>query len=131
MSAVKLISGPDNVAPPVGPYSPATVAGGFVFVSGQCGEEADGTVPASVYEQTKLALANMDLILRAAGSRLSLVLRCGVFLVSMDDFSEMNRAYAEMFGSHRPARTTVAVAALPGGAAGGLKVEIDAVAISQ
>ena len=67
----------------------------------------------------------MQTILEAAGSGLQHVLRCGVFLMDMHDFKTMNAVYARAFGEHRPARTTVQVAALPGE---GLRVEIDAVA---
>ena len=68
---------------------------------------------------------NMQAILEAAGSDLSRVLRCGVFLVDLRDFEKMNRVYAEVFGEHRPARTTVQVTSLPDP---GLRVEIDAIA---
>ena len=67
----------------------------------------------------------MQAILRAAGSDLVHVLRCGVFLVDMREFGRMNDVYSRMFGDHRPARTTVQVAGLPGE---GLRVEIDAIA---
>ena len=67
----------------------------------------------------------MAAILAAAGTDLQHVLRCGVFLVDMDDFQEMNAVYQRMFGDHRPARTTIQAAKLPGK---GLRVEIDAVA---
>jgi 2-iminobutanoate/2-iminopropanoate deaminase len=68
---------------------------------------------------------NIEAILEAAGTDLSHVLRCGVFLVDLRDFEAMNRVYAEVFGDHRPARTTVQVASLPDK---GLRVEIDAIA---
>jgi len=64
-------------------------------------------------------------ILRAAGSDLQYVLRCGVFLVDMAEFPDMNAVYARMFGDNRPARTTVEVSKLPGN---GLRVEIDCIA---
>ena len=64
-------------------------------------------------------------ILAAAGSDLARVLRCGVCLDDLSDFEKMNRVYAEVFGDHRPARTTVQVASLPDP---GLRVEIDAIA---
>ena len=67
----------------------------------------------------------MQTILEAAGSSLQHVLRCGVFLIDMSEFATMNAVYARMFGEHRPARTTVQVAGLPGD---GLRVEIDAIA---
>jgi 2-iminobutanoate/2-iminopropanoate deaminase len=76
--------------------------------------------------QTEQVLENIATILEASGSSLSRVIRCGVFLTDMAEFTRMNAVYARMFGEHRPARTTVAVSELPGP---GLKVEIDAVAL--
>ena len=76
--------------------------------------------------QTEQTLRNVSAILEAAGSSLSHVIRCGVFLVDMTEFQKMNAVYARMFGDHRPARTTVEVSGLPGA---GLRVEIDAVAV--
>jgi 2-iminobutanoate/2-iminopropanoate deaminase len=112
---------------PVGPYSPAVVAGTFVFVSGQSGRHPQtDAVSEDVEVQTEQCLQNIATILEAAGSSLSKVVRCGVFLVDMQDFKKMNGVYARVFGDHRPARTTVAVSELPGP---GLKVEIDAVAL--
>ena len=112
---------------PVGPYSPAVIAGNLVFVAGQSGRDPQtDAVSEDVEVQTEQCLRNIATILAAAGSDLSRVVRCGVFLVDMKDFSRMNGVYARMFGDHRPARTTVAVSELPGP---GLKVEIDAVAL--
>lgn len=111
---------------PVGPYSSAVVVGNLIFVSGQGGRDPEtDQVSEDVEVQTEVCLKNVEIILAAAGSSLSRVVRCGVFLVDMKDFKRMNGVYARMFGDHRPARTTVAVSALPGP---GLKVEIDAVA---
>lgn len=111
---------------PVGPYSPAIVTGNLVFVSGQAGRDPrTGIVAEGIEAQTEEALRNVAAILEAAGTSLARVIRCGVFLVDMSEFPRMNAAYARMFGEHRPARTTVGVASLPGA---GLRVEIDAVA---
>jgi 2-iminobutanoate/2-iminopropanoate deaminase len=115
-----------NLPVPVGPYSPAIVAGNLVFVSGQAGRDpATGTVAPDVTAQTEQALKNIATILEAAGSGLQHVIRCGVFLVDMKEFPKMNTVYARAFGAHRPARTTVEVSGLPGD---GLLVEIDAIA---
>jgi 2-iminobutanoate/2-iminopropanoate deaminase len=112
---------------PVGPYSPGMVVGNLVFVSGQAGRDPrTGIVPDGVEAQTEQALRNVAAILESAGSSLGHVIRCGVFLIHMSDFQKMNAIYAQMFGDHRPARTTVVVSALPGK---GLRVEIDAVAV--
>ena len=112
---------------PVGPYSPAIVTGNLVFVSGQAGREPHtGRLADNIEEQTEQALNNVFAILAAAGSHPSQVVRCGVFLVDIGEFQRMNAVYTRMFGDHRPARTTVQVAGLPGE---GLRVEIDAVAV--
>ena len=113
---------------PLGPYSPATRVGNLVFVSGQAGRDpvTKALAGPDVEAQTEQTLKNIAAILEAAGSGLSYVLRCGVFLVDIADFPRMNEVYARMFGSHRPARTTVQVSALPGE---GLRVEIDAIAV--
>lgn len=116
-----------NLPSPVGPYSPGVVVGNLVFVSGQAGREpGSGRLAATVEAQTEQVLKNIATILEAAGSSLQHVVRCGVFLVDMQEFARMNDVYARAFGAHRPARTTVEVSGLPGE---GLRVEIDAVAV--
>jgi 2-iminobutanoate/2-iminopropanoate deaminase len=116
-----------NLPAPVGPYSPGISVGNLVFVSGQAGRNpATGEIAPDVEAQTEQTLKNIAAILAAAGSDLSHVIRCGVFLMDIGDFQKMNGVYARMFGGHRPARTTVQVAALP---EPGLLVEIDAVAV--
>lgn len=112
---------------PVGPYSPGIIAGNLIFVSGQAGRHpGTGAVAPDVEAQTEQALRNVAAILEAAGANLTHVVRCGVFLVDMKEFKQMNAVYARMFGDHRPARTTVEISGLPGD---GLRVEIDAVAV--
>ena len=116
-----------NAPKPVGPYSSAMIVGNLVYVSGQSGRDpATDRVADDVEAQTEQVLVNIRTILEAAGSSLSKVVRCGVFLTDMRDFKKMNGVYERMFAGHRPARTTVAVSELPGA---GLKVEIDAVAL--
>jgi len=115
-----------NLPAPVGPYSPGMAYDRLVFVSGQGGvDPKTGRLAADVETQTEQCLKNVQAILEAAGSSLQHVLRCGVFLIDMGEFKQMNGVYARVFGDHRPARTTVQVAGLPGD---GLRVEIDAVA---
>src|SRR4029078_6615414 len=115
-----------NLPPPAGPYSPGMGFERLVFVSGQGGTEpAPGRIADDVEQQTEQCLKNVQTILEAAGSGLQHVLRCGVFLIDMARCTQMNSGYARMFGDHRPARTTVQVAGLPGE---GLRVEIDAIA---
>ena len=112
----------------IGPYSQALRAGGFLFTAGQVGfDPATGElVDGGIAEQTRQVLQNIRAILEAGGSGLAQVVKTTVFLVDMADFAAMNEVYAEVFGAHRPARSTVAVAALPRGA----RVEIEAVAAS-
>jgi 2-iminobutanoate/2-iminopropanoate deaminase len=118
---------PPGAPTPVGPYSPAVVVGNLVFVSGQAGRDpVTREIAADVEAQTEQTLRNIEAILKGAGSSLSRVVRCGVFLVDIKEFAKMNAVYARVFGSHRPARTTVEVSALPEPA---LRVEIDAVAV--
>ncbi len=116
-----------NLPKPVGPYSPGMAFDRLVFVSGQgATDPTTGQLAGpDVETQTEQALANLGAILQAAGSDLSCVLRCGVFLLDMSEFQKMNAVYARMFGEHRPARTTIQAAALPGA---GLRVEIDCIA---
>ena len=103
------------------------IVGNLVYVSGQSGRDpVTDHVAADIESQTAQVLTNIRTILEAAGSSLSKVVRCGVFLTDMAEFQRMNAVYERMFEGHKPARTTVAVTALPGA---GLKVEIDAVAL--
>jgi len=117
----------DRAPAAIGPYSQALIAGGWIFSSGQIPvDPATGVVPGgSVEEQTDLVLGNLAAVLEAAGGGLGTVVRTTVYLSDMTFFGEMNAVYARHFGDHRPARSTVAVAALPKG----VDVEIDAMAM--
>lgn len=123
---MKTIVTPDAPAA-IGPYSQAVVANGLAFCSGQIaldprtGQVVDGAVA----EQTRQVLANLRAVLEAAGSSLDRVVRCTVYLKSMDDFQAMNTVYAEVFGDTRPARATVEVSRLPRD----VRVEIDAIGL--
>ena len=118
---------------PVGPYSPGVAldfrvpSPQLILVSGQgATNPATGQLAgADVETQTEQCLKNIEAILKAGGSDLSHVLRCGVFLLDIKEFDKMNAVYARMFGDHRPARTTIQAGALPGQ---GLRVEIDCIA---
>ena len=116
-----------NLPKPVGPYSPGMGFERLIFVSGQgATDPATGRLAgADATAQTEQCLKNLQAILHAAGSDLSCVLRCGVFLLDMGEFEQMNAVYARVFGDHRPARTTIQAAGLPGE---GLRVEIDCIA---
>jgi len=126
MSSHRLVHAP-HLPKPAGPYSPATVFGRLVFVSGQgATDPSTGALAgADVESQTEQCFRNIQAILTAAGSDLGHVLRCGVFLIDIAEFPKMNAVYERMFAGHRPARTTIQAAALPGP---GLRVEIDCIA---
>ena len=106
-----------------GPYSPAVRAGDWLALAGQVGiDPANGTLAdGGVGNQTRQALANVAAVLGDCGATLSDVAKTTIFLVDMDDFPVMNEVYADAFGGHRPARSTIAVAALPLGA----RVEVE------
>ena len=110
----------------IGPYSQAVRANGFLFTAGQVALDPDKgeLVAGGIAEQTTRALENLRAVLTAAHSDFSQVVKTTVFLVDMADFTAMNEAYGRAFGDHRPARSTVAVAALPRGA----RVEIEVIA---
>ncbi len=115
-----------HVPKPAGAYSPGMGFERLVFVAGQgASDPATGAMPDDIEAQTEQCLRNVEAILKAAGSSLQHVLRCGVFLIDMGEFDRMNGVYARVFGDHRPARTTIQAAALP---KDGLRVEIDCIA---
>jgi 2-iminobutanoate/2-iminopropanoate deaminase len=116
----------DGAPKAIGPYSQATIANGFVFTAGQIAfnPATMEVVVGGIREQTEQVMANLSAVLEAAGSGLNRVVRTTVFLIDMSDFIAMNEVYAKAFGDHKPARSTVAVAALPRG----VRVEIDVVA---
>jgi len=110
----------------IGPYSQAVVEGGFLFASGQVPlDPATGDLVSGGFEAgVERVFDNLQAVLAAAGASLDDVVKTTVYLVRMADFAAMNGVYAKRFGNHRPARSTVAVAELPKGAA----VEIDVIA---
>jgi 2-iminobutanoate/2-iminopropanoate deaminase len=117
----------EGLPAPIGPYTPGMQLDRLLFVSGQgATDPATGKMPGpGIEEQTEQVLRNLERILLAGGSDLQHVLRCGVFLVDLRDFARMNAVYERVFAGHKPARTTVQVAALPDV---GLRVEIDCIA---
>lgn len=103
-----------NAPAAIGPYSQAIVVGDLLFTSGQIPLRADGTLNnGDIAVQTTQVLANLKAVIEAAGASLSKVVKTTVFLKNLDDFVPMNDVYAETFGSHKPARSTVQVAKLP------------------
>ncbi len=111
----------------IGPYSQAIAAGDFVFASGQLGLLPEsGQLAEGVAEQARQALTNLAAVLDAAGSGMDRIVKTTIFLANIADFSAVNTVYAEVFSGDPPARSTIAVAALP---LGGL-VEIEAIALA-
>lgn len=111
----------------IGPYSQAIKAGGFVFASGQIplvpeSGEVDG---ADVKTQARRSLENLTAVLKAAGASLEDVVKTTVFITDMAEFPAVNEVYATYFPANAPARSCVAVAALPRG----VKVEVEAIAL--
>jgi 2-iminobutanoate/2-iminopropanoate deaminase len=114
-----------ELTPPVGPFSQAIEAGGFIFFSGQVGQDpmTGKLVAGGIAAETERVFGNLSAVLKAAGRSFDDVVRAGVYLANMNDFVAMNGIYARHFSRPLPARTTIAVAALPLGAC----VEIDLV----
>ncbi|MBI2276008.1 MAG: deaminase [Dechloromonas sp.] len=113
-------------APPaIGPYAQAVVSEDWIYTSGQIPLAASGEkIGGSIEVQTGQVFDNLEAVLEAAGSGLARVVSVTVFMTDLAEFGAMNEVYARRFGSHRPARSTVQVAALPTAA----RVEIAAVA---
>lgn len=116
----------ETSAPKAGPYSPAVIGGGLVFVSGQIGfSPSDGKLAEGGVEgQLRQALENAADILRDAGCDLGDVVKVSVFLTDLTRFAAVNEVFAEVFPEDPPARTTVEVSGLPLGA----EIEVDLVA---
>ncbi len=109
---------------PVGPYTPLVRAGDTLYLSGQLGL-VDGELVDGLDAQVRQAIANIATLLETEGATLTNVVKTMVLLDSIDDYADMNVAYIESFGDHRPARSAFAVESLP---LGGL-VEIECIAI--
>ena len=117
----------DDAPKAIGPYSQAMKAGNLIFTSGQVSlDPATGEiVPGDFNAQARRAFDNLRAVLTAAGTDFSHVIKATVYLTDLANFQALNTMYAEVFGDHKPARTTVQVSALPKGAA----LEIDLIAI--
>ena len=116
----------DRGPKPIGPYSQAVKANGFIFLSGQVGldPKTGEMIPGDIRHQTERTLENIKGILEGSGSNLHHVVKATVFLKDMNDFSAMNEVYGRYFTTMPPARSTVQVARLPKDAL----VEIEVVA---
>jgi len=116
-----------NAPAAIGPYSQAIVSGGLVYTSGQIALMPDGTlVENDIKLQTRQVFENLRNVLEASGSSPDKVIKANIFLDNMYDFGIVNVLFAEFFGDHKPARSTVAVQTLPKN----VLIEIDVVAIS-
>ncbi len=112
---------------PIGPYSQAIEAQGFIFTSGQIAidPQTGSLIQGSVAEQAHLVFKNLQAVLQEAGSSLDSVVKTTIFLKNMDDFAAVNDVYASYFGKGLPARSTVEVSRLPKD----VLVEVDCIAV--
>ncbi len=117
----------DQAPQAIGPYSQAVEVNGVIYTAGQVAldPKSGQLVGTTAAEQTEQVLKNLVAVLGAAGASLQDVVKTTVYLADMDDFAAMNEVYAEHFGRHKPARSTVQAARLPRDA----RVEIDAIAV--
>ena len=108
----------------VGPYAQGIISDDFLFISGQLPiDMATGEFPETISEQTRCCLCNLDAIAKEAKTSIQNAVKLTVFLTDMNDFTEMNAAYAEFFPENPPARSTIQVAGLPKNA----PIEIEAI----
>jgi len=115
MSSIVETFTPPNTPPPIGPYNHIAKVGQFISIGGTAGfNPASGQLAGDdVYTQAKQILESFSVMLESVGSDLKHVMHVNVFLKDMRDFEEMNRAYIEKMGDHRPARTVIGVNELP------------------
>jgi 2-iminobutanoate/2-iminopropanoate deaminase len=118
----------DSAPKAIGPYSQAVIANGLVYTSGQIPlDPATGELVTGSFDaQVRRVFQNLEAVLRGAGTDFSRVVKATVFLTDLANFQAMNAIYQEVFGDHKPARTTVGLTQLPKGAA----VEIDLIALA-
>ena len=119
----------DKAPKAIGPYSQAIVAGDLVFCAGQVAldPKSGEVVSGDIREQVRRVLDNLAAVLDAAGSGMDRVVKTTVFLTDFAEFGAMNEVYAERFGAHRPARSTVQISFLPRGA----RIEIECIAVRR
>jgi 2-iminobutanoate/2-iminopropanoate deaminase len=115
-----------NAPAPIGPYSQAVEANGFIFCSGQIPLDLAGNLIAGDAKvQAEQIMKNIEAVLTAAGVEFKNIIKTNIFLTDMKDFGAVNEVYGRFFKENPPARSTIAVAALPKGA----QVEIEVTAI--
>lgn len=118
----------NNAPQAIGPYSQAVITNGMLYTSGQIALTPEGTlVENEIKAQTRQVFANLKAILDEANTTPDNVVKVNIYLDSMDDFGVVNVIYAEFFGDHKPARSTVAVQTLPKN----VLIEIDLIAIAN
>ena len=123
MSVNPIIS--QNAPAAIGPYSHATIAGGFIFVSGQLPiNPLTNSIPNDIKEQTRQSLCNCMAIIKDCGGAIEDVTKSTIYIKDMNQFAAINEVYAEYFSTHKPARVCVEVARLPKD----VLVEIDMIA---
>jgi len=115
----------DGAPAPAGPYSHAVESNGLLFCSGQVpvDPETGALVEGSIADQARRCLENLKLVCTARGADLSDAVRMAIYVTDISTFAQVNEAYGAYFDSDPPARTTIGVAALPGGA----EIEMDAI----
>ena len=118
----------DNLPLAIGPYSPAVKVNGFIYTSGQVPVTLDGTmVERDIKVQTRQVLTNLRTLLEDAGSGMESVIKISIYLENIDDFGIVNVLFAEAFGEHKPARSTISVNGLPKNA----MIMVDAIALAN
>ena len=116
----------DKAPKAVGPYSQAIIADNFIFCSGQIGiDAATGRLVEGVENQARQAMKNISAVLAASGSSIKKIVKTTIFLADINDYKKVNEIYGSYFKNHKPARSTVQVAALPLGA----RVEIEVIGV--
>lgn len=118
-----------NAPQPAGPYSQAVIANGMIYVAGQVGRnpETRALAEGGTAAECKQIMENIKAILREAGTDLSAIVNTNIYLTDVNDFAEVNKIYGSYFTDNFPARTTVGVAALPGGS----HIEIAVIAVAK
>ena len=118
----------DNLPLAIGPYSPAIKVNGMIYTSGQVPISLDGTMlERDIKVQTRQVLSNLRTLLEDANSGLDKVVKVSIFLENIEDFGIVNGLFAEAFGNHKPARSTISVKGLPKNS----MIMIDAIALSN
>ncbi len=118
----------DNLPLAIGTYSPAVIANGFIYSSGQIPVTLDGTmIERDIEVQTRQVLTNLRTLLEDAGSGMENVIKISIYLENIDNFDIVNVLFSETFGEHKPARSTISVNGLPKNA----MIMVDAIALAN